>query len=74
MATAQQLINKSLRLLGVLASGGAPTAAEAFDSLEKRQERIKVLKTATYDDGDPKNYEFYMDDLSFMTDLQIKKL
>lgn len=33
MVTAQQIIYKSLRLLGVLASGEAPTASEAQDSL-----------------------------------------
>jgi hypothetical protein len=33
MITAQQIIYKSLRLLGVLASGEAPTAAEAQDGL-----------------------------------------
>lgn len=33
IVTAQQIIYKSLRLLGVLASGEAPTAAEAQDSL-----------------------------------------
>ena len=31
--TAQDIINKSMRLLGLLASGEAPTAAEAQDSL-----------------------------------------
>lgn len=40
MATAQVIINKSLRLLGVLASGEAPTAAEAFDSLESMNSLI----------------------------------
>ena len=46
MASAQTIINKSLRLLGVLASGEAPTAAEAFDSLESLNSLIDAYSAS----------------------------
>lgn len=56
--TAQQIIYKSLRLLGVLASGEAPTAAEAQDSLYSLNSLIDSLS------GNPQYY-FYTSDEVF---------
>jgi hypothetical protein len=56
--TAQQIIYKSLRLLGVLASGEAPTAAEAQDSLYSLNSLIDSFS------GNPQFY-FYTSDEVF---------
>jgi hypothetical protein len=56
--TAQQIIYKSLRLLGVLASGEAPTAAEAQDSLYSLNSLIDSFA------GNPQYY-FYTSDETF---------
>lgn len=58
--TAQQIIYKSLRLLGVLASGEVPTAAEAQDSLYTLNSLI---------DSYSSNPQYY-----FYTDDQVKAL
>lgn len=56
--TAQQILYKSLRLLGVLASGEAPTAAEAQDSLYSLNSLIDSFS------GNPQYY-FYTSDETF---------
>jgi len=43
--TAQQVINKSLRLLGVLAAGEVPTADEAQDALSTMNQMIESWNT-----------------------------
>lgn len=59
--TAQEIIYKSLRLLGVLASGEAPTAAEAQDSLYTLNSLIDSFAS------DPQYYFYTQDEVFTLT-------
>jgi hypothetical protein len=59
--TAQEIIYKSLRMLGVLASGEAPTAAEAQDSLYSLNSLIDAFS------ANPQFYYYTQDEIFTLT-------
>lgn len=64
VVTAQDIIYKSLRLLGVLASGEAPTAAEAQDSLYSLNSMIDSFS------ANPQFYYYSQDEKFTLTSVQ----